>query len=147
MTVTRPHHPFKGKTLDILRHARRQGRLYLVLVLPDGSRSLIPADWTDLHPAAIGSAQSHPFASQQDLLRLRALADALLNRTVSVDPAVIPVMEEGHATTKSVHGAASSGNTSVGTTGSPAETNHRRDTLSSPRQSHPTGKAKGARNP
>ena len=146
MTITRPHHPFQGKTLDVLRHANRQGRLLLVLVLPDGSRSLIPADWTNLYSLPIQPYENVPFASQQDLLRLRALADALLNRTSP--GAAISAMEEHHATTQSaVCRTARSGNTAVGTAGSPTKTDHRRETFPSPRQSYSTGKDKGASNP
>ena len=37
-----------------MRH--RKGRLHLVLILPEGSKSLIPADWTDLpKPTQLGS--------------------------------------------------------------------------------------------
>jgi len=46
----------------VLGWQRRQGRLQLTLVLADGSKSLIPAEWTDLEspaeplsPAALGS--------------------------------------------------------------------------------------------
>ena len=37
----------KVSLLNVLRAMRRKGRLYLILILPDGSKSLIPADWTD----------------------------------------------------------------------------------------------------
>ena len=47
VTITRPHHPFHGQSLEVLRQARMRGRLEFVLILPDGSKSLIPADWTD----------------------------------------------------------------------------------------------------
>lgn len=62
----------------------RKGRLYLIVILPDGSKSLIPADWTDfvsvtgprqalsVHPATLGSVE--------DLLHARTITDALLNR-------------------------------------------------------------------
>ena len=47
MTITRRHHPFEGQALEVLRQARMPGGLQFVLILPDGSKSLIPADWTD----------------------------------------------------------------------------------------------------
>jgi hypothetical protein len=40
-----------GRSLEVLGFSRRRGVLHLLLVLPDGSRSLIPAAWTDLEPA------------------------------------------------------------------------------------------------
>jgi hypothetical protein len=40
-------HPFEGKSLAVWQSIRRKGRMYLVLILPDGSKSMIPAEWTD----------------------------------------------------------------------------------------------------
>src|SRR5687767_8496734 len=47
VTVNRPEHPFEGQSLGVFGHTHREGRLHLILILPDGSRSMIPADWTD----------------------------------------------------------------------------------------------------
>ena len=60
----------------------RKGRLHLVLILPDGSKSLIPADWTDLAlPAQLSSKPTTTtLGSLQDLLHARAVVDALLGR-------------------------------------------------------------------
>jgi hypothetical protein len=52
VTITRPHHPFEGQCLEVLRHARMRGSLLFVLILPDGSKSLIPAAWTDFKTVA-----------------------------------------------------------------------------------------------
>jgi len=41
--VTRPRHPLEGLSLPVLGRLRRHGRLELLLVLPDGSKSMIPA--------------------------------------------------------------------------------------------------------
>ena len=76
---------------------RRKGRLLLVLILPDGSKSLIPAEWTDL--ASPTSAFSTPTAttlgSLENLLHARAVVDALLGRLAPV------TSEDGNsATTK-----------------------------------------------
>src|SRR5215213_2230642 len=43
VTITRSHHPLVGHALEVLGWQRRQGRLRLTLVLPDGSKSLVPA--------------------------------------------------------------------------------------------------------
>ena len=75
----------------------RKGRLLLVLILPDGSKSLIPADWTDLassKPSGCASAAT-TLGSLEDLLHARAVVDALLARLVPL------TSEEGNsATTK-----------------------------------------------
>jgi hypothetical protein len=47
VVVTRERHPLAGRELRVLGGMRRHGRLeLLLLVLPDGSKSLVPAAWT-----------------------------------------------------------------------------------------------------
>jgi hypothetical protein len=85
VTVIRARHPFEGRLLNVLGTTHRKGRLHLVLILPDGSKSLIPADWTDL---ASAKQSKRPFSAQtaatlgslEDLLHARAVVDALLSR-------------------------------------------------------------------
>ena len=52
--LTRPRHPFDGRQLPVLGSMRRHGAAELLVVLPDGSKRLIPVAWTDLEsqPAA-----------------------------------------------------------------------------------------------
>ncbi|HEY4930347.1 MAG TPA: DUF5372 family protein, partial [Terriglobales bacterium] len=71
MTITRPHHPFEGQSLEVLRQAHMRGRLQFVLILPDGSKSLIPAEWTDFTTGAPQTPQL--VGSLEDLLRARNL--------------------------------------------------------------------------
>jgi len=47
VTITRERHPFEGRSLAVISSIRRGGVLLLLVSLPDGSRSLIPAEWTD----------------------------------------------------------------------------------------------------
>ena len=63
----------------------QKGRLLLLLILPDGSKSLIPADWTDLAPTTqphvvVTSDQTATLGSQESLFHARAVVDALLGR-------------------------------------------------------------------
>jgi len=65
----------------------RHGSLHLTLVLPDGTRSLIPAVWTDLdqnekHDVPSGNPQSVPrlIGSISHLLHARKIVDALLRK-------------------------------------------------------------------
>ena len=71
--------------LEVFGKIRRQGRLCLVLVLPDGSRSHIPAEWTDFpagaSPGSDIAAADPMVASVLDLWRCRQRVDALLRRT------------------------------------------------------------------
>ena len=48
VTLTRRRHPFEGRPLPVLGSMLRHGALELLVVLPDGSKRLIPAAWTDL---------------------------------------------------------------------------------------------------
>ena len=60
------------------------GGLQFVLILPDGSKSLIPADWTDFKTGSSAPQDSPLVGSLDDLLRLRGLVDALLRRTADL---------------------------------------------------------------
>ena len=52
--LTRPRHPFEGRQLPVLGRMRRHGAVELLVVLPDGSKRLVPAAWTDLGRPATG---------------------------------------------------------------------------------------------
>lgn len=83
MCVRREHHPLFGKSLPVYGWMRRHGRLDLILVLPDGSKALVPGSWTDLDPQIAGTPEPEPsggLASVSQLLRARAVVDALLAR-------------------------------------------------------------------
>src|SRR5437763_9007091 len=79
--VVRARHPFQGRSLEVLGFSRRRGVLQLLLVLPDESRSLIPAAWTDLEVAGAGGGEG-VLASLDDLLRARRVLEPLLARAV-----------------------------------------------------------------
>ena len=88
----------------MLRHADRQGGLYFVLILPDGSKSLIPASWTDFEATASRPADNPQLmGSLEDLFRLGSLVDALLRRTVASTNVSAPsaANQESHAAIKS----------------------------------------------
>jgi hypothetical protein len=68
--------------------------------LPDGSRSLIPAEWTDWRPEPAGRTPAddvgdgdHDLGRLGDLLHLRKVIDALSGRHVESAPR----KESGHA--------------------------------------------------
>jgi Family of unknown function (DUF5372) len=98
--ITRPHHPFQGQSLEVLRQARMPGGLQFLAILPDGSKSLIPADWTDVKTASSPPREPQSIASPDDLLRLRGLIDALLQRAADL-PVISGAGEVIHATTES----------------------------------------------
>ena len=83
--ITRPRHPLHGLELRVLGGMRRHGRLELLLVLPDGSKRLIPAEWTSQHAdgtAADGGAgqdgggSAGTLGSVADLLAASVLVSA-----------------------------------------------------------------------
>ncbi len=84
----RPSHPLEGQALAVLGWSHRQGQLHLLLVLPDGSRSWIPASWTDLKTAgdkAPAASGPQALASLSQLLQTRTIVDALLRRRGASD--------------------------------------------------------------
>jgi hypothetical protein len=80
-TVTRPRHPLAGQTLRVLGRMRRRGTDEVLLELPDGSKSLLPAAWTDLATDATQPpAATATVGTVADLLATVALVAALLTR-------------------------------------------------------------------
>jgi hypothetical protein len=102
--------------------------LYFVLILPDGSKSLIPADWTDFaaeSPSEIHD--NHLIGSLEELLQLRFLADALLQR-VATSAAQSVSQQESHAATESeLPRHPDSGDVLVGGTGRRAQATRNRN--------------------
>ena len=82
--------------MPVLKQLYRQGHLQLLLLFPDGSRRIVPVEWTDA--ATDGFVPTNDLelvADAHDLLRLRVLVDALLQRSET---------EEHHATTPELSG-------------------------------------------
>jgi hypothetical protein len=86
VTIVRAAHPFEGKSLTLLGHTHRKNRLHLLLILPDGSKSLVPAEWTNLNstPERTVDQPTATLASFNELLRMRTVVDALQRRLASV---------------------------------------------------------------
>ena len=102
MTIIRERHAFEGRSLAVISSIKRGGILRLLVVLPDGSRSLVPADWTDLEAArqakltlsAKSNIEPSCLGRLADLLQLRKIVDALQDRR----PESVTSMEGSHAT-------------------------------------------------
>jgi hypothetical protein len=93
VTITRKRHAFEGQALTVISAIRRRSIDYLLAVLPDGSRSLIPASWTDWNMESVRRTppintddDAHDLGRLGDLLRLRNLVDALCNRHAESAP-------------------------------------------------------------
>jgi hypothetical protein len=79
--LTRPRHPFEGRLLEVLGRMRRHGEVELLVVLPDGSKRLIPAAWTDREsPGGDGRDGPSALGSVADLLHASALVSDLSAR-------------------------------------------------------------------
>jgi hypothetical protein len=79
--MTRRRHPLQGKSLPVLGGMRRHGAVELLLVLPDGSKSLIPAGWTDAESSgAVGEGVVATLGSLTDLLHVCELVTGLSQR-------------------------------------------------------------------
>ena len=92
VTITRERHAFEGQSLVAISSIRRRGVLLVLVALPDGSRSFIPAEWTDWSleadrmPADDGGDGDHDLGKLGDLLHLRKVIDALSGRHGELAP-------------------------------------------------------------
>jgi len=84
VVVTRHRHPFEGCSLVVLGQMTRHGALEVLVVLPDGSKTLMPARWTDHDDAGAaqdikgsGISATATLASIGDLLPAAALVSDL----------------------------------------------------------------------
>ena len=99
--------------------------MQFVLTLPDGSKSLVPADWTDFR--ANKPSVASLIGSPDDLLRLRGLVDALLRRANNL-PVISLASQESHAATESeLHRHPHSGDVSLGKTRQRTKADRHRD--------------------
>ena len=88
MTIIRERHAFEGQTLTVINSIKRRGVLLVLVILPNGSRSLIPASWTDWrgpHDTDLSSSSDDELHAPAlgkfgDLLQLRKVIDALQRR-------------------------------------------------------------------
>jgi len=95
IVVTRKRHVFEGRRLFVIRSLVRRGVPEFLVILPDGSRTLIPAAWTDRNGGLDTKPSSTLVASADgledlcligDLLKVRAVVDALLSRLAESAP-------------------------------------------------------------
>jgi hypothetical protein len=100
VTITRERHAFEGRSLAVISSIRRRDVLFVLAILPDGSRSLIPANWTNWSskqarrtPANDAGDGAHDLGRLGDLLHLRKVIDALYGRHVES----VPCKESRHA--------------------------------------------------
>ena len=90
VTVIRKRHAFEGQTLAVISSIKRGGVLLVLVILPNGSRSLIPAAWTDWHDANASLSDddidhTSSLGKLGDLLQLGKVIDTLHFKNSSAD--------------------------------------------------------------
>src|SRR5579862_6628403 len=91
VTIVRARHPLEGKPLEVFGWQRQRSQLLLMLVLPDGTLSLIPASWTDLRsvqkvPGKATRARAAVLAEIGYLLQACTVIKPLLERIAAATP-------------------------------------------------------------
>jgi hypothetical protein len=94
VTTTRERHPCEGGAIPVIGSIRRNGVLFALACLPDGSRALVPAQWTDWDEGQSSCVGACPddrpslrvLGGLGDLLRLRYHLDALRGRPIASAP-------------------------------------------------------------
>jgi hypothetical protein len=102
VVITRPRDPLEGQVLTVLGRMRRHGAAELLVVLPDGSKRMIPQAWTDQGPDAAGDdgGVAPALGGISDLLAASALVSALsASASASAEQAAwqSPCKEDSHA--------------------------------------------------
>ena len=97
MTVTRDRHPLQGCELRVLGRMHRHGAVELLVVLPDGSKTLLPAVFTDA-VAAAGPVVVATVGSIEDLEHLAVVVETVMPPAVGAgaaeDATGIPTKED-----------------------------------------------------
>jgi Family of unknown function (DUF5372) len=132
VVITRPGHPLAGRELRVLGGMRRHGVRELLVMLPDGSKRLIPAAWTDAAPASsqdgVGAAAT--LGAVSDLLAACVLVRGLSARRPGQEGQAArqsPVKEDNRAACPAQSAAGTvSGATPDGVPSAPPTPGHRR---------------------
>src|SRR2546429_7412143 len=95
VTVTRRKDPLDGQRVRVLGRLRRHGVAELLVVVPDGSKRMIPQSWTDAQPA--GCDVTATLAGLGDLLAICVLVAGLSGSQLEQRALQSPREDENHA--------------------------------------------------
>jgi hypothetical protein len=110
----------EGHSLQVLGRLRRHGGLELLVVLPDGSKRLIPAAWTDLQAGNDRVAAAATLGALGDLLAACALVSALSARDTDEQAARQPPCKEDRRAACAAQSAAGAGSGAIPDASRPA---------------------------
>ena len=97
--VVRPGHAHDGQVLRVIGKQATQNGLKLRVELPDGSRSFLPAEWTDMSDRTLPESSATGIGRLSHLLHLRTVVDALCTRSDESRS----VKEKRYAATSGIH--------------------------------------------
>jgi hypothetical protein len=96
VTITRRKDPLDGQRVRVLGRLRRHGGVELLVVLPDGSKRMIPLAWTDARPAGQCDGAA-TLGGLGDLLAACVLVSALSDGGQGQAAWQSPCKEDNHA--------------------------------------------------
>lgn len=82
VTITRRRDPLEGQRVQVLGQMRRHGQAELLVVLPDGSKRMIPQARIDAE-STTGGEQAATLGGLDDLLAACAVVSALSEATLA----------------------------------------------------------------
>jgi hypothetical protein len=125
VTITRRKDPLDGQRVRVLGRLRRHGAAELLVVLPDGSKRMIPQSWTDAEPAGPGEPAA-TLGCITDLLAACVVVSALVDRGQEQAARQSPCKEDTHAACSAQSAAPAASDATPDSVGRPSRTGHRR---------------------
>jgi hypothetical protein len=96
VTITRRKDPLDGQRVRVLGRLRRHGGVEVLVVLPDGSKRMVPQAWTDAQPAGQCDGVA-TLGGLGDLLAACVLVSALSGGAEGQAARQSPCKEDNHA--------------------------------------------------
>jgi hypothetical protein len=125
VTITRRKDPLDGQRVRVLGRLRRHGQAELLVVLPDGSKRMIPQTWTDAEPAGEGDAGA-TLGALGDLVAAYVLVSALASSEEGQAARQSPCKEDFDAACPTQSAATAVSGATPDRLGSPARARDRR---------------------
>lgn len=138
VTIVRSKDPLDGQMVRVLGKLRRHGQAELLVVLPDGSKRMIPQTWTDTESAGEADTAA-TLGALGDLLAACVLVSALATSEQEQGARQSPCKEDSRATCPAQSAAAPVSGATPDRVGSPARARDRRSDPAAGRPDRPSG--------